>query len=134
MDVLDRPYGVGMRIQNNCPVGSQECSKRSGTAHGFVSCCPRDSTCATSDGTYCCPDDMKESECRDLVIDGAHCANETWSLFQSGLDDGFFCCEAQDIGWWGSLGGNRGYVGCGPNGSSNSDDHVVSPVAQSEYS
>lgn len=134
MDALDHPYGVGMRIQDNCPVGSQECSKRSGTAHGFVSCCPRDSNCATSQGTYCCPDDMKESECRDLIIDKAHCANETWSLFESGHDGGLFCCEAQDIGWWGLLGGDRGYVGCGPNGPSRSGDLVVSPITQSECS
>ncbi|PKY06149.1 hypothetical protein P168DRAFT_103150 [Aspergillus campestris IBT 28561] len=132
MDVLDLPYGVGMRIQTNCPIGSQECSNKSGTVNGFVSCCPRESTCSTSNGVYCCPDEMEESECRELVIDGAHCANETWSMFASGLNGGLFCCEAQDIGWWGKLGGNNGYVGCGPDGPSASSEYIVTPMAQSE--
>ncbi|OQE35393.1 hypothetical protein PENCOP_c013G04622 [Penicillium coprophilum] len=103
------PSGFAIRRNGSCLQG--ECSTKAWnetkSSHDFFRCCPSNSICSDKYTGICCPD---EADCRATISKPAHCANETWDLYQND-DGGYFCCDQSELGFKISAG-----VGCAVRG------------------
>lgn len=94
------PYGFAIRRNGSCLQEENYCVRAWNltlTSEDFYRCCPGGETyCSAEHPGLCCPD---KADCKRLISNPAHCANETWNLYENDEDGGYFCCEQGTTGF-----------------------------------
>lgn len=96
--------GYAIRRNNSCATSETDCG---GTWDNWRQCCPGTTQCPRSaDSGICCP---TWQDCSNSLINNAHCADQTATLYYVEYSRGFVCCSNDTVGFHLK---DNGYVGC----------------------